>query len=117
MMFVIIGGWRRTTDARTAGQQTHGGMLWYIAPCLTVSHQAHVWHWRRECPTVASTYDRYAQLKTASAHVIVASFQRRVSIPLRAYRLWSKMFFVTLTKECTKLPLISRGGTMVIECE
>jgi hypothetical protein len=27
MMFVIIGGWRRTTDARIAGQQTHGGML------------------------------------------------------------------------------------------
>jgi hypothetical protein len=42
----------------------------------------------------------------ASARVIVTSFKIRVSIPQKVYLLWSKMFLVTLIKECTELPLI-----------
>jgi hypothetical protein len=45
---------------------------------------------------------------SASAHVIVASFEIKMSISLKAYQLWSKMFFARFTKECTKFSLIPR---------
>jgi hypothetical protein len=43
----------------------------------------------------------------SSAQVIVASFEIKISIPQRAYLLWSKMILAKLTKQCTKLPLIT----------
>jgi hypothetical protein len=44
---------------------------------------------------------------TASAQIVVASFEIEISIPQRAYQLRSKVLLARITKECTRLPMIS----------
>jgi hypothetical protein len=45
---------------------------------------------------------------SASAQIVVASFKIKISIPQRANWLRSKMLLAKITKECARLPLISR---------
>jgi hypothetical protein len=62
---------------------------------------------------LAFSFKKY-QSHGASAQVSIASFEIKISIPQRAYRLRSKIPLARITKECMKIHLISsETGTCV----